>query len=167
MSDLDRLDEHDITKSMLNTIREVNMPGKKVSELEQLADVDKNKLESELQKFSEIADSFKFGVFNIYRQTSNAVFSGELTEFNIEFEMVLVESDGLYINCNQTKLTDTVFDVLGRLKGYYKNWKKDWYKYMREEYKPTPSAGVGSNQPDDPSGMTAAEKNFNQGSRAE
>lgn len=127
---MNRLDEHDITKSMLNIIREGNFGNKDT------IDLDGGELKKQQNLFrNQVTSGVEFGGFKLYPNSNNAVFTGKLTDYRTDFQMTLNEEDGLFINASQTKLSDEAYVVLGHLRGFYKNWKKEWQEKMQTEYK--------------------------------
>ena len=126
----DRIDEHDMTKKMLNIIRE----GMAQSS-DDTIDVDKQTFKTDEDSFgSQVTEGFKFNIYKVYPQTNNVVLSGVFTEDNLEFQLTLSESDGVFINSTNLKLTNNMVDTLHHLQGYYANWSKEWRIKLRKEY---------------------------------
>lgn len=136
---MSNLNEHDITKSMLNVIREGGLNNKDSANKPEEEDLDISEYKKQQEVFrNQVTSSVQFGHFKLYPKTNNAVFFGTLTDCNVDFQMVLSEEDGLFIKSSestQTKLTDNTLNVLNHLRGFYKNWKKEWQEKMQTEYK--------------------------------
>lgn len=127
-----RIDEHDMTKKMLNIIRENANPAN------DSIDLNGPELKSEQTKFmDQITPRVDFNVFKIYPNANNVVFSGKFQDMNgMEFQMSLEETDGLYINVSNLQMTDEALKRLQVLRGYYKNWANEWANKLASEYKP-------------------------------
>lgn len=137
---MENIDEHDITKRMLNTIREntgVDQNGTNGSEQDGVIQLTGEERTAEEQKFREIIDaSTQFSVFNVYPEANNVVFGGTIQGMGgMEFQMTLEDSNGLYITGNNLQITDEVADKLKKLKGFYDNWKAEWFQKLATEYK--------------------------------
>lgn len=130
---MEPINEHDITKKMLNKIRE-NSNVQQSNGVIQLSGEERN---TEEQKFREIIDaSTKFTVFNIYPEANNVVFGGIIQGMGgIEFQMSLEDANGLYITGNNIQITDEVAEKIKKLKGFYDNWKTEWFQKLASEYK--------------------------------
>lgn len=119
--------EHDITKKILNTIRERTLTEQNESSVISLSD---NELQDQQKKFQEQAVSgteFKF--FKIYPNARNVVFSGTL-DSGIDWQYSKV--DDVFFNVENMQLTDEVLEDLRRLRAYYINWKKEWDQKLNE-----------------------------------
>lgn len=125
-------DEYDLTKSMLNKIRENFLIKENDENDEDVIDLGDDELKSEQDKFSDmITPRVVFGKFKIYKNANNVVFGGKLDE-GVEFQMSL--NDGIYINIDNVELTDEIVDILKKLNGYYIEWAKEWSNKLRNEY---------------------------------
>lgn len=135
---MENINEYDITKKMLNTIREntgVDQNGTNGSD--DMIELKGEERTSEEQKFREIIDaSTQFNVFNIYPNANNVVFGGIIQGMGgIEFQMTLEDTNGLYISGSNIQITDEVTDKIKKLKGFYDNWKSEWFQKLATEYK--------------------------------
>jgi hypothetical protein len=131
------LNEHDITKKMLNVIRDSSNKSL-VTESSDNDSIDVNKMDmdSELSKITQqVSPRIKINSFKIYPKDSNAVLSGFIQDMDLDFSFTLSETDGLYTDSDNLQLTDNTTTVLNKLRGYYKNWVKDWSKKMNTDYK--------------------------------
>jgi hypothetical protein len=126
---MDNLNEHDITKSMLNVIRE--------GVTNDVIDLTGGELQKQHDLFRDaISPRVDFNVFKIYPNNKNVVFSGKFQDMNgMEFQFSLEDTEGLYINASNLQLTDEVMTRLQRLKGFYKNWADEWSNKLATEYK--------------------------------
>ncbi len=156
---MENVNEHDITKNMLETIREKSIKGygqkkplNEVMDNPSMGDNENNSTHgsnddvielsgeertAEEQKFREIIDaSAQFNVFNIYPEANNVVFGGVIQGMGgIEFQMTLEDTNGLYITGSNIQITDEVTDKIKKLKGFYDNWKSEWFQKLATEYK--------------------------------
>lgn len=118
--------EHEITKNMLNTIRENRLQESDTS----IMDLEGAELDIQKDKFQQQAASggqFKF--FKIYPSTRNAVFSGKLDN-GIDWQFSRV--DGVYFNAPNMELTDKVVEQLRRISTYKLTWDEEWNKKIDE-----------------------------------
>jgi len=134
---MENINEHDITKKMLNTIRENTGVDQNGSGQNGVIELSGEERTAEEQKFREIIDaSTQFNVFNIYPDANNVVFGGIIQGMGgIEFQMTLEDSNGLYITGSNIQITDEVADKIKKLKGFYDNWKAEWFQKLATEYK--------------------------------
>jgi hypothetical protein len=154
------INEHDITKNMLETIREKTIHGygnkKQLNEFidgpsmdtnqdntDAVTDTEDGVIElsgeertSEETKFREIVDaSTKFDVFNVYPQANNVVFGGKIQGMGgIEFQMTLEDTNGLYITGGNIQITDEVVEKIKKLKAFYDNFRVEWFQKLATEY---------------------------------
>lgn len=150
-------DQHDMTRRMLNVIREGQTPknlkfltesGFETANSDQPNDVPKpnsddsiqpsqEEVAAEQQKFREIVGPrVEFTTFNIYPQAGNVVFGGKFQDMDgLEWQFSLEETDGLYITANNMQVSDDVVTRIQKLRGYYDNWAGDWSNKLATEYK--------------------------------
>jgi len=133
------LNEHDITMKMLNIIRENSGVNQNSTPNNGVIQLSGEERKAEEQKFREIIDgSTQFTVFNVYPEANNVVFGGVIQGMGgIEFQMTLEDSNGLYITGSNIQITDEVSDKIKKLKGFYDNWKSEWFQKLASEYKPS------------------------------
>lgn len=128
--------EHDITKAMLDKIRE-NETNYRLSlneNQQDIIDLTGEELKGEEKKFMEMVYSgVKFGPYKIYPNNSNVVFSGQMDN-GVEWQFSKV--DGLYVNMPNIELTDEMVELLKKLNAYFHNWDIEWGKKLNTEYKP-------------------------------
>ena len=127
---MSNIDEHDMTKKMLNIIREGTSTGDAI-------DVSGPDLKDEQAQFMQIVSkSVQFNVFKVYPNARNVVMSGTIPDLNMEFQCILEGLNGLYINVNNMQLSDDAMTVLQHLTGYYKRWHDEWAQKLATDYKP-------------------------------
>lgn len=92
---------------------------------------------SEEDKFRDTIDnSARFDVFNIYPNVNNVVFGGKIQGMNgLEFQFTLEDTNGFYITGNNIQVTDDVARKITQMKGYYDNWRDEWFEKLATEYK--------------------------------
>lgn len=134
---MENINEHDITKKMLNTIRENTGVDQNGAGQDGVIELNGEERNAEEQKFREIIDaSTQFNVFNIYPEANNVVFGGVIQGMGgIEFQMTLEDTNGLYITGSNIQITDEVAEKIKKLKGFYDNWKAEWFQKLATEYK--------------------------------
>ena len=126
------INEHDITKQMLDVMRtplikEDEAPSESI-------ELSSSELEDEKKKFMETVDNgTNFEVFKIYPKAENVIFAGDINK-KIDWQFSLAEDNGLYVTLNNIKLDGPTFDTLKKLMGYYKNWSDEWKRKVRTEY---------------------------------
>lgn len=132
--------EHDITKSMLDSIREVkknnyikHLTEELTDSKSDILDLDNQAYKDEQNKFMEMVSSnVEFGSFKIYPSSNNVTFSGKLDN-GIEWQFSKV--DGLYISAPNMKVDDEVIEILKKINAYFTNWVKEWGIKLNTEYK--------------------------------
>jgi hypothetical protein len=87
--------------------------------------------DGEKDKFMQtVTPDVNFADFIISPKTTsyegNVLLSGRLNKFDVEFKMNKDESVGLTVTMNDKILNDDLMTLLGKLKGYYTGWQKDW-----------------------------------------
>lgn len=123
------INEHDFTKKILNSIRSHKL----IREQEESnPEGYEQEYKAEKDKFMDIVTPrVQFKSFNIYPDTSNVVFSGQL-DAGIDWEFS--KKDGLFVNAPNMELDDEVLEILKKINAYYTNWKDEWSKKMNTEY---------------------------------
>lgn len=139
------MNEHDVTKNMLNTIREGKLTkGKLLNENideqpngnnnDGAIEPSSNDVKEEQKKFMQIVGPrVQFKAFNIYPNDNNVIFAGE---FDNGLEWQFSKKDGLYINANNIKLDSELTEMIRKLSAYYSNWVGDWSEKLNSEFKP-------------------------------
>lgn len=143
---MEKLNEHDVTKSMLSTIRKVilNEEVENESADEQVVSNDEGdeeeltsaELSEEQMNFREsVSPRVNFTGFKIYPKNKNVVFSGKFENMGgLEWQFTLEDSDGLYITTNNVPFNNDTIDTIKKLKGYYDNWADEWAEKLATEY---------------------------------
>lgn len=129
------INEHDITKSMLETIRaKTSEHIKMINENEQdIINLEGAELETEKTEFMDIVSpDTEFGGFKIYPTSRNVVFSGK---FNNGVSWQFSNTDGLYYDAPNMELDDKMLELLKKLAAHFENWKAKWAKKLATEYK--------------------------------
>ena len=129
-----RLNEHDMTKKMLGTLRSnINENFNQNNEEEELTS---SELTEEYKNFRDtVSPRVDFTGFKIYPKTKNVVFSGKFENMGgLEWQFTLEDADGLYITANNVPISDDAITTLKKLKGYYDNWADDWAQKLATEY---------------------------------
>jgi hypothetical protein len=127
---MNNLDEHDITKKMLNRIREGAVQ-------QNFQEITGPELTEEEDKFrSIVASDATFNPFKVFPDEQNAIFSGKLKD-GLEFQMSLEKDDSIFISVDNLQLTDAVVKKINAIRGFYKNWYDDWNTKMAKEYSTT------------------------------
>lgn len=157
---MENLNEHDITRNMLKTIRHKNLITEEEAE-ENMAyqpdednadegdtegstsssdsdeeELTSSELSAEQKNFRDtVSPRVEFKSFLIYPKTKNAVFSGKFQNLGgLEWQFTLEDSDGLYISADNIQMTDDTLDTIKKLKGYYENWADEWAQKIATEY---------------------------------
>src|ERR1035438_660270 len=136
MESLEQLDEHDITKDMLNIIREAQRPRLITENDEHEIDTITPKpgdavFNAELKKLQDTVDPrVKISNFKIYPSDENVVIEGTFLQredenSGIKFKMSLAKGE-IETSMNNLDLNDKVSGLLNKLKGYYENWIDEW-----------------------------------------
>jgi len=136
------INEHDMTKRMLDTIR-----GGLLTESNEGNDVispaqNDPAYTEELKKFADTVDArVQITKFKIYPNDKNVQFDGRL-DSGINFFMD-VKAMNLSISITDEQggplriyIDDNILKTLQKLDGYYKNWSDEWSNKLLTEYKP-------------------------------
>ena len=156
----DRIDEHDMTKKMLDTMRgnviSESSTSKEISEDEMTRkmintslisegiderpasegiDLSGDELEEEKKAFREaISETARFSVFKVYPEAENVVFGGDLE--GIKWQFTYNDRNGPFIDVNNLQLTDDIVEMIRKLATYFKvNWRPSWATKLANEYK--------------------------------
>lgn len=130
------INEHDMTKKMLDTLRisklivENNTPSEGI-------DLEQAELNEEQNKFREaISPRVDFETFKIYPQASNVIFAGKFQDMNgMSWQFSMTETKGVYIKADNLQLTEDTVRTIQKLSGYYDVWVKEWANKLATEYK--------------------------------
>jgi hypothetical protein len=143
------MSEHDVTKKMLDIIREskenkknaINESVKRKRFLfeadnKEDRDLDSSELTEEEKKFRDtVTPRVKFNRFKLYPKAQNVEFSGKFTDSNIEWFYSLDDTRGVYITADLLQLNDQTLQQIQKLVAYYESWSNEWATKIAEEYK--------------------------------
>ena len=154
----DNINEHDMTKKMMDIIRggyksrliteadEQNQAATPQIDLSSDAGDQKDTItpkrgdyvfNDEYKKLSEIVDpSAEITNFKIYPVDKNAIIEGNILSNRAQFKMELKE-DEVKIDTGTIGLNDDNNEILKKLQGYFKNWKNEWSKKITTEFNQT------------------------------
>lgn len=135
------MNEHDITRKMLTTIRRRPMISEAVinenfNQNNDEEDLTSTELSEEQAGFrNAVSPRVDFTGFKVYPNTKNVVFSGKFENMGgLEWQFTLEDADGLYISAENVPISDDAIITLKKLKGYYDNWADDWAQKLATEY---------------------------------
>jgi len=155
----ERIDEHDMTKKMMDIMRGGFKPLLKEEETPAMGSVptEEGKPEEakdvitpvagdavfndELKKLQDTVDPrVKITSFKIYPVDENVIIEGvflqrEKEGTGITFRMSLAAGE-IETSMNDIELSDKVSLLLQKLKGYYENWVDEWALKLPNEYRP-------------------------------
>jgi len=132
---MEHLNEHDITKKMLGTIRKPILT-EAFNQNNDEEELTSSELSEEQSGFrSAVSPRVDFTSFKVYPNTKNVVFSGKFENMGgLEWQFTLEDADGLYITAENVPISDDAIITLKKLKGYYDNWADDWAQKLATEY---------------------------------
>jgi hypothetical protein len=143
MKNKEIINEHDLTKKMLETIRDSFL----INEADEGTDVispsqNDEAYTEELKKISDTVDPrVQVTKFKIYPKDRDVQFDGRL-DSGINFSMsIRAMKLSISITDENGKAKDIFVDkellgTLQKLNGYYENWTREWAKKLNTEYKP-------------------------------
>lgn len=138
-----RIDEHDMTKKMMDTIRggfkkviKEQTEGDTITVLPTDAEY-----QDQLKKLETVHPSADITNFKIYPNDGNVIIDGEFLpnetqESGIVFSLALTAREVKIQMNGQNDLDNQVSQLLTRLEGYYDKWCEEWWPKMKNEYKP-------------------------------
>lgn len=140
---MERINEHDMTKKMMDIIRG-GYKSKLITEADEQKDVISPKkgdavFNSELKKLQDTVDpQVEITNFKIYPTDGNVIIDGvflkkEADNTGITFRMALTAGE-IETSMNNIDLSDKVSILLRKLKGYYENWVDEWALKIANEY---------------------------------
>lgn len=154
------INEHDMTKKMMEVIRSQKKnlltedftetgadapqagftnanPNVEDDTTNDAVELSGDERKAEEDKFRETIDSStQITVFNVYPDANNVVFGGQIQGMGgIEFQFTLEDTNGFYITGNNIQITDEVARKITQMKGYYDNWKDEWFQKLATEYR--------------------------------
>lgn len=133
---MERLDEQDITKKMLSTIRKrtlINEANNSNSDEEELTSAELSEQQANFR--DTVSPRVDFTGFKVYPKNKNVVFSGKFENMGgLEWEFTLEDTNGLYITANNVPFSDDTIEMIKKLKGFYDNWADEWAQKLATEY---------------------------------
>ena len=144
----ENINEHDMTKKMMETLRGGFVKKLIMEEVSVDQDDQKDTLtpkqgdavfNDELRKLMDTVDSSaQITLFKIYPKDRNAIIEGNVLEgenegSGIKFKMNLKKRD-IETSMDNIELDDDISFILQKLKGYYKNWCDEWARKITNEY---------------------------------
>jgi hypothetical protein len=133
-----KMNEHDITRGMLNTIRQdrfinENLDNSSTSDEEELTSAELSEQQTNFRKT--VSPRVEFTGFKVYPKNKNVVFSGKFENMGgLEWEFTLEDTHGLYISANNVPFSDDTIETIKKLKGFYDNWADEWAEKLATEY---------------------------------
>jgi len=125
------INEHDLTKMMLNKVREGLITEEKNQEIV----LDGPELAEEKSAFEEyikeVGNIKSYGKLIVYPYDDNVVWSGEFHD-GVVWSYSL--RDGSKAEANM-ELDDKSLELITKLKKYGENWQSEWAKKLRDDYK--------------------------------
>lgn len=139
----ERLDEHDMTKKMMDVMRGgykglLNEDVNEDTITPQKGDAIYNE---EIKKLQDTVDPrVKITSFKIYPSDENVIIQGvflkrEDEDSGIHFSMSLNAGE-VDTTMKSIELSDKVSLILQKIKGYYENWCDEWAVKMAQDYRP-------------------------------
>jgi hypothetical protein len=133
---MERLDEQDITKQMLSTIRKrtlINESNNSTADEEELTSAELSEQQANFR--DTVSPRVDFTGFKVYPTNKNVVFSGKFENMGgLEWEFTLEDTNGLYITANNVPFSDDTIEMIKKLKGFYDNWADEWAQKLAIEY---------------------------------
>jgi|TARA_R110000851_G_scaffold251971_4_gene404481 hypothetical protein len=131
-----KINEHDITRGMLKTIRQdrfINENLDSTSDEEELTSAELSEQQTNFRKT--VSPRVEFTGFKVYPKSKNVVFSGKFENMGgLEWEFTLEDTHGLYISANNVPFSDDTIETIKKLKGFYDNWADEWAEKLATEY---------------------------------
>jgi len=147
---MERLDEQDITKKMLSTIRKrtlINEANNSNADEEELTSAELSEQQANFR--DTVSPRVDFTGFKIYPKNKNVVFSGKFENMGgLEWEFTLEDTNGLYITANNVPFSDDTIEMIKKLKGFYDNWADEWAQKLATEYNRSTTEDDAVQEPD-------------------
>ena len=135
------INEHDLTKKMLGTIRKNNIIKEAETDVITPSE-DSSVFKDEAKKIADAVDPrVQITKFKIYPRDRDVQFEGRL-DFGLNFFMstkageVSISITDESGNSKQIYLKKDVMDAINKLNSFYQNWFRDWAEKLNTEYKP-------------------------------
>lgn len=100
----------------------------------EITTIEKETFQTTMVEFmNEVTEMVDFNVLIIYPNT--VTWSGNIIEYNLEFNMTIGEENGVYINGDMMKIDDELLELIQKLKQFYIKFKTKWGKVMGDRKK--------------------------------
>ena len=95
----------------------------------EITTLEKETFQETMEEFvNEVTELADFDVLIIYPNT--VTWSGNIIEYNLEFNMTIGEENGVYINGDMMKIDDELLELIQKLKQFYIKFKTKWGKVL-------------------------------------
>ena len=95
---------------------------------------DKKAFQETMDEFvSEVSEMTDFNQLNLY--SDSAEWSGKIIDFDLDFIFRVVETNGVYINCETVKVDQDFDSMIQKLRQYYEKFKSKWGKIIASRKK--------------------------------
>jgi hypothetical protein len=138
----DRINEHDMTKKMMDVLRGgyKNILISESDDQKDTKDYDSssNTYQDELKKIKDTVDSsIEIDEFKSYinPDNKNVMMSGTMLFGKVKFRFELVRDEAELSTVEPYDLTDENNEKISKMVGYFKNWRDEWAKKITDEVK--------------------------------
>jgi hypothetical protein len=131
------INEHDITKMMLNKINESKLVKEQESDNTQMSDntLTGSELKAQEDKFVQVVSPrVTFNELKVYPDDNNVFWSGE---FDNGMSWQMSKNDELVIDAENVTIDDEELELINKLKKYREVWVDEWSEKLRTEYNKT------------------------------
>ena len=95
----------------------------------EITTLEKETFQETMEEFvNEVTELADFDVLIVYPNT--VTWSGNIIEYNLEFNMTIGEENGVYINGDMMKIDDELLELIQKLKQFYIKFKTKWGKVL-------------------------------------
>lgn len=134
---LQLINEHDITKMMLNKINESKLVKEQEGENVEMSDntLTGADLKAQEDKFVQVVSPrVTFNELKVYPDDNNVFWSGE---FDNGIAWQMSKNDELVIDADNVTIDDEELEMINKLKKYREVWVDEWSEKLRSEYNKT------------------------------
>ena len=131
------INEHDITKMMLNKINESKLVKEQEGENVEMSDntLTGADLKAQEDKFVQVVSPrVTFNELKVYPDDNNVFWSGE---FDNGISWQMSKNDELVIDAENVTIDDEELELINKLKKYREVWVVEWSEKLRTEYNKT------------------------------
>lgn len=131
------INEHDITKMMLNKINESKLVKEQEGENVEMSDntLTGSELKAQEDKFVQVVSPrVTFNELKVYPDDNNVFWSGE---FDSGISWQMSKNDELVIDADNVTIDDEELEMINKLKKYREVWVDEWSEKLRSEYNKT------------------------------